>query len=105
MEQNRFIEEQIIGILRAQKSCMTVADLCRKHAIGKAEVSKEKTRLGGMDVSDTRGLDQLEEENSKLKMLLAASTLDNLILKKSIRKMLAPTRKREEVSHLVINRE
>ena len=54
MKQSRFNEEQIIGILREQESGMTVADLCRKHAIGKATFFKLKTRPSGMDVSDAR---------------------------------------------------
>ena len=59
MKQSRFNEEQIIGILREQEGGMTVADLCRKHAIGKATFFKWKARLGGMDVSDARKLKQL----------------------------------------------
>ena len=81
MKQSRFNEEQIIGILREQESGMTVADLCRKHAISKATFFKWKARLGGMDVSDARKLKQLEDENAKLKKLLADSMLDNLMLK------------------------
>ena len=60
---------------------MMVADLCSKHAIGKATVFKWKARLGGMDVSDARKLGQLEDDNSKLKKLLADSMLNNLMLK------------------------
>lgn len=60
---------------------MTVADVCRKHAIGQATFFKWKARLGGMDVSDARKLKQLEDENAKLKKLLADSMLDNLMLK------------------------
>ena len=77
MKQNRFDEEQIIGILREQEGGMTVVD----HAIGKATFFKWKARFGGMDVLDARKLKQLEDENAKLKKLLADSMLDNLMLK------------------------
>jgi len=60
---------------------VTVADLCRKHAIGKATFFKWKARFGGVDVSDARKLKALEDENAKLKKLLADAMLDNLMLK------------------------
>ena len=81
MKQSRFKEEQRIGIFRDQQRGMTVTDLCRKHAIGKATFFKWEAQLGGMDVSDARKLKQLEDENAKLKKLLADSMLDNLMLK------------------------
>jgi putative transposase len=60
MKQSRFNEEQIIGILREQESGMTVADLCRKHAIGKATFFKWKAQLGGKDVSDASQQNRLK---------------------------------------------
>ena len=80
-QQSRFNEEQIIRLLREQESGLTVVDLCHRHAIGKATFFKLKARLGGMVVCDGRKLEQLEDENAKLKRLLADSMLDNLMLK------------------------
>jgi putative transposase len=81
MKRSRFTEEQIIGILREQGAGMKTADVCRKHGISSATFYKFKSKYGGMDVSDARRLKSLEEENAKLKKLLAEQMLDNAILK------------------------
>ena len=81
MKRSRFTEEQIIGILREQEAGMKTADVCRKHGISEATVYKYKAKFGGMDVSDARRLKALEDENAKLKKLLAESMLDNAMLK------------------------
>lgn len=81
MKRSRFTEEQIIGILREQESGMKTADVCRKHGISAATFYKWKGKFGGMDVSDARKLKVLEDENGKLKKLLAEAMLDNAMLK------------------------
>ena len=81
MKRSRFTEEQIIGILREQETGVPVADLCRKHGLSSPTFYKWKAKFGGMDVSDARRLKALEDENAKLKRLLADSMLDNVALK------------------------
>ena len=81
MKRSRFTEEQVIGILREQEAGMKTADVCRKHGISEATFYKYKAKFGGMDVSDARRLKALEEENAKLKKLLAEAMLDNAMLK------------------------
>ena len=81
MKRARFTEEQIIGILREQEAGVPVADLCRKHGLSSPTFYKWKAKYGGMDVSEARRLKALEEENAKLKRMLADSMLDNVALK------------------------
>ena len=81
MKRSRFTEEQIIGILREQEAGVPVADLCRKHGLSSPTFYKWKAKYGGLDVSDARRLKTLEEENARLKKLLAEAMLDNAILK------------------------
>ena len=81
MKRSRFTEEQIIGILRDQEAGMKTADVCRKHGISEATLYKYKAKFDGMDVSDTRKLKALEDDNTKLKKLLAEAMLDNAMLK------------------------
>lgn len=81
MKRSRFTEEQVIAILKEQEAGMKTADVCRKHGISEATFYKYKAKFGGMDVSDARKLKALEEENAKLKKLLAEQMLDNAILK------------------------
>ena len=81
MKRNRFNEEQIIGILREQENGLGTADVCRKHGISSATFYKWKAKYGGLQVSEARRLRTLEDENAKLKRLLAEAMLDNAILK------------------------
>jgi putative transposase len=81
MKQRRFSEEQIIGILKQNEAGMPVAQLCREHGIGESTFYKWKSKFGGMNVSEAKRLRQLEEENAKLKRLLADAMLDNAALK------------------------
>ena len=81
MKRNRFSEEQIIGILKEHESGVSVSDLCRKHGVSDASIYKWKARFGGMDVSEARRLKALEDENAKLKRMLADAMLDNVALK------------------------
>ena len=81
MRGSRFKEEQIIAILREQEAGVTTADVCRKHGISSATFYKWKAKFGGLDVSDARRLKALEDENARLKRLVADLTLDNAMLK------------------------
>ena len=79
--QSIFGRAQIIAILREQESGAKTADVCRKHGISSATFYKWKAKFGGMDVSDARRLKALEDENARLKKLVADLSLDNVMLK------------------------
>ena len=81
MKRSRFTEEQIIGILREQEAGVPVADLCRKHGLSSPTFYKWKAKYGGLDVSEARRLKALEDENARLKRMLADAMLDNVALK------------------------
>ena len=86
MKRSRFSEEQIIGILREQEAGAATADVCRKHGISTATFYKWKAKYGGLDVSEARRLKVLEDENAKLKRLLADSMLDASALRELLAK-------------------
>lgn len=81
MKRSRFTEEQIIGMLKEHEAGVPVAELCRKHGVSTASLYKWKAKYGGMDVSEAKKLRALEDENAKLKRLLADAMLDNSALK------------------------
>lgn len=81
MKRSRFTEEQIIGVLKEQEAGAKTADVCCKHGVSEATFYKWKAKYGGMDVSEVRRLKALEDENARLKKLLAEAMLDNAVLK------------------------
>ena len=81
MRQSRFTEAQIIGMIKEQEAGMPTAEVCRRHGLSPASFYKFKAKYGGMNVSDTHRLKSLEDENAKLKRLLADTMLDNVVLK------------------------
>lgn len=80
MRKSRFTEAQIIEMIKEQEAGMATADVCRKHGLSPATVYKLKANYGGMELSDARRLKALEDENAKLKRLLADTMLDNDVL-------------------------
>lgn len=81
MKRSKFTEDQIIGILREQEAGAKTAELCRRHGISSATFYAWKAKFGSMEVSDAKRLKALEEENGRLKRLLAESLLDQAALR------------------------
>ncbi|MFD1304194.1 IS3 family transposase [Methylobacterium marchantiae] len=99
MKKSRFSEEQIIGILKEQQAGLPVAEICRRHGISDATFYTWRSRFGGMEVSDARRLKALDEENRKLKKLLAEAMLDVATLREALgKKLLTPSARRTVVS-------
>jgi putative transposase len=86
MKRSRFGDDQIIGILKEHEAGLPAAELCRKHGISDATFYKWRAKYGGMDVSDAKRLKALQEENAKLKKLLAESMLDVATLRELLGK-------------------
>ncbi len=86
MKKSRFSEEQIIAVLKEHQAGIAVADICRKHGISDATFYNWRSRYGGMEVSDARRLKALDDENRKLKKLLAESMLDVATLREALGK-------------------
>lgn len=81
MKGSRFSEEQTIGVLREAEAGLKTAEVCRRHGIAEATLYKWKAKYGGMEVADARRLKGLDEENGRLKKLLAEAMLDDAALK------------------------
>ena len=81
MKRSRFTQEQVIAVLKEHQAGVAVADLCRKHGISDATFYTWRSKYGGMEVSDAKRLRVLEDENARLKKLLAESMLDVSTLK------------------------
>ena len=86
MKRQRFTEEQIIGILREQDAGAKAADLARKHGISEATLYNWKAKYGGLDVSEAKRLKALEDENVKLKKILADQMLETAALRELLSK-------------------
>lgn len=82
----RYTEEQIIGFLKEAESGVPVKELCRKHGFGDGSFYTWRSKFGGMDVSEAKRLKALEEENARLKKLLADTMLDKEALEVALRK-------------------
>ena len=81
MKRSRFSDEQIIAIVKEQEAGMATAEACRRHGISGATFYKWKAKYGGLEVSEAKRLRSLEDENAKLKKLLAEAMLDIAVLK------------------------
>ena len=86
MKRARFTEEQIIGVLKEYEAGAKTADLARKHGISEPTFYAWKAKYGGMSISDAKRLKQFEEENAKLKKLLAEQMLDAAALRELLSK-------------------
>ena len=86
MRKSRFSEEQIIGIWKQAEAGVTIAALCRQHGMSDETFYKWRSKYGGLDVSEARRLRGLEEENQRLKRLVAELALDNQVLKEVLGK-------------------
>ena len=86
MKRSRYTEEQIIGILKEHAAGLSASDLCRKHGISDATFYTWRKKYGGLELSEAKRLRALEDENRRLKKLLAESVMDNATLKEMLTK-------------------
>lgn len=85
MKGKRFTEEQIISILKEHEAGVRIPELSRRHSVSEQTLYRWKSKYGGMEVSEAKRLRELEDENGKLKRLLADAMLDNAALKEVVR--------------------
>jgi putative transposase len=86
MRKSRFSEQQIIAILKEQEAGMSTAEVCRRHGVSQPTFYSWKSKFGGLEVSEAKRLKALEDENRKLKKLLAEQVMDNATLKEMLAK-------------------
>jgi putative transposase len=86
MRKSRFSEQQIIAILKEHEAGLSTAEVCRRHGISQPTFYSWKSKFGGMEVSEAKRLKALEDENCKLKKLLAEQVMDNATLKEMLGK-------------------
>ena len=86
MRKSKFTEAQIIGILKQAEGGATVADLAREHGVSTATIYNWRAKFGGMDVSEAKRLKELEDENRRLKQMVADLSLDKEALKSALGK-------------------
>jgi putative transposase len=94
MKRARFTEQQVIGVLKEQEAGAKTADLARRHGVSEATIYNWKAKYGGLEVSEAKRLRLLEDENAKLKRLLAEAMLDNAGLRIFRKKLVTPSAKR-----------
>lgn len=86
MRKSRFSEQQIIAILKEHEAGMKVPEVCRRHGISQPTLYAWKSKFGGLEASEAKRLKTLEDENRKLKKLLAEQVMDNATLKELLAK-------------------
>ena len=87
MKKSKFTETQIFNILKQAETGISVVDICREHGIGNATFYKWRAKYGGMDASMLKRLKELEDENTRLKRMYANASMDNEILKETLKKL------------------